>query len=98
MNKMQKNDLLRTQIPAISKPNALILTEGVCDSHSESEIAEIMERVKSYNQFDESNDPWKEHDFGCFEFKNRKIFWKIDDYRGYDGYDLILTIMLASEY
>jgi hypothetical protein len=27
-----------------------------------------------------------------------RSFWKIDDYNGNEGYDLVLTVMLASEY
>ena len=48
--------------------------------------------------FTEDNDPWHEHDFGAFEYKGEKMFWKIDDYHGNEGYDLVLTVMLASEY
>jgi hypothetical protein len=54
--------------------------------------------VKEFNTFTEGNDPWHEHDFGSFDYKGEKIFWKIDDYEGNEGYELVMTIMLAEEY
>lgn len=35
---------------------------------------------------------------GAFEYQGQKMFWKIDDYGGTDGYHLVLTIMFAEEY
>ena len=90
-------DALRKQIPFIRRPNILVITQGV-QAEFEDRIQEVMQKVKAFNSFTEANDPWKEHDFGAFEIDNQKIFWKIDDYGGIDGYNLILTIMLASEY
>lgn len=98
MNKMQRNDLLRNKIPLIAKPDVLVLTSGIYSKFNDSEVASIMENVKNFNNFNPDNDPWKEHDFGSFMFKNEKIFWKIDDHKGKEGYNLVLTIMLAEEY
>src|SRR4051794_34034005 len=42
--------------------------------------AKALQLVASFDQFDESNDPHGEHDFGSFELVNRKFFWKIDYY------------------
>ncbi|MFH1367955.1 MAG: DUF3768 domain-containing protein [Elusimicrobiota bacterium] len=98
MDKMQRNDLLRSKIPCVSKPDALVVTSGIYDGFSDKEVAEIMQKVKDFNEFNEGNDPWKEHDFGSFVFKERKIFWKIDDLNGEEGYGLVLTIMLAEQY
>lgn len=91
------NDALRAEMPLISKPNLLVMTMGVA-SLEPDEVAEIMEKVKNFNDFNEKNDPWREHDFGSFWHKEKKIFWKIDDYAGHEGYNLILTLMLAEEY
>ena len=55
-------------------------------------------KVKNFDDFNESNDPYGEHDFGSFNHKGEEIFWKIDDYEGMEGYNLVLTIMLAEEY
>ena len=93
----QRNDALRAMIPLIAMPNTLGLTRGVAALPS-SEVAEILEGVKGFNEFNEDNDPWGEHDFGCFTHGGQKLFWKIDDYQGTDGYDLVLTVMLADEY
>ena len=71
--------------------------------------AVIAKRVRSFEQFDEDNDPHGEHDFGAFEHDGRTIFWKIDsydlDHRFYspDPTDpaktaRVLTILLAEEY
>jgi hypothetical protein len=59
-------------------------------------------KVKEFSEFNEDNDPWGEHDFGSFFYESQelreKIFWKIDDYNGQEGYNLVLTVMLAEEY
>ena len=39
---------------------------------------EILNLVRTFNDFSEGNDPYGEHDFGSFEFKGDKVFWKID--------------------
>ena len=62
------------------------------------DLPSILTKVKEFNEFTEDNDPWREHDFGAFEHKGEKLFFKIDDYNGNEGYDLVLTVMLASEY
>ena len=53
-----------------------------------------------------ANDPYGEHDFGSFDYKGQKIFWKIDYYDLNYEYmsenpadptitNRVLTIMLA---
>ena len=93
----KRNDLLRRSIPNIFHPNLLVLTRGVADLGQE-EVKEILKIVKEFNVFTKDNDPWKEHDFGVFDYQGKKIFWKIDDYAGNEGYELVLTILLAEEY
>ena len=55
------------------------------------------------------NDPYNEHDFGSFDYKDEKIFWKIDYYDKNYQYlsedpanpnltNRVMTVMLASEY
>ena len=62
-----------------------------------------------FDSFTEDNDPHGEHDFGAFDFKDERIFWKIDYYDAACEYGCedpadpskttrVLTIMLASEY
>ena len=93
----ETNDALRKTIPMIAKPNSLFITRGIAELNSD-EVVEILARVKDFDDFKEENDPWKEHDFGSFDHNDRKIFWKIDDYEGHEGFNLILTVMLAEEY
>ena len=91
------NDALRESIPCVSRPNLLLVTSGV-DALGLEAVTEILQKVRDFDEFDENNDPYGEHDFGAFDYKSKKIFWKIDDYSGYEGYELILTVLLASEY
>lgn len=71
--------------------------------------AEIINKVKNFNNFARDNDPYGEHDFGCFDYHGRQIFWKIDLYDvNYEFYspqpddetqtNRVLTIMFAEEY
>lgn len=92
-----KNDLLRQSIPYVSKPNMLVLTRGIV-SMGLLDVDEILKMVRDFDNFNSGNDPYKEHDFGHFEYKGKKIYWKIDNYQGQDGYELVLTVMLAEEY
>lgn len=69
----------------------------------------IRQQVLAFDDFTEDNDPHGEHDFGAFDFKGQRIFWKIDCYAldmesgSEDPADpsqtvRVLTIMLAEEY
>lgn len=71
--------------------------------------AAIREKVETFNDFGPDNNPHGERDFGAFEHKGQRIFWKIDYYDrtltqgSEDPADpsqtvRVLTIMLASEY
>ena len=40
----------------------------------------ITERVRTFAQFSEDNDPYAEHDFGAFEHGSNTVLWKIDYY------------------
>ena len=68
----------------------------------------IIEKVRTFSDFNEDNDPHGEHDFGAFEVAGvGKVNWKIDDYEDdamqygaenkLKGYP-VLTIMLAEDY
>lgn len=58
----------------------------VCFSFSErkalpeEEQFQIFNLVRTFNDFSEDNDPYGEHDFGAFDFKDNRILWKIDYY------------------
>lgn len=70
-------------------------------------IAEIIDMVSNFNEFNEDNDPYGEHDFGSFEVFGEKLFWKIDYYDSAleswadplsSECHRVLTVMLAKEY
>jgi len=90
----RKNDELRGMIPYIIQPNALVITKGV----QELGAYPILKKVKDYNEFTKDNDPEGHHNFGCFTYKNKKIFWTIVDHGGHEGCNLELTVLLADEW
>ena len=85
-----------------------MMTAGI-NVLSDHTKANILTAVRSFNAFDEDNDPHGEHDFGSFEVDGEKGFWKIDYYdtsmeggsedpSNPETTTRTLTIMLASEY
>lgn len=87
---------------------ALVLTRGI-RYNTKEDIAEIIARVRNYDIFTKNNDSYGEHDFGAFEYKKKKIFWKIDYYDQEFLYlspdvssprltNRVLTVMYADEY
>ena len=85
-------------------PRELTLTSGVVMI---PDVSELLQAVAAFDDFDEENDPYGEHDFGSLYWYGMKIFWKIDYYDAElknwsDPLDprtrRVLTVMLASEY
>ena len=71
--------------------------------------AHLLLRVQTFAAFNANNDPYREHDFGSFEFAGDTFYWKIDYYDpdmmlgSEDPADpekttRVLTIMFAGEY
>ena len=86
----------------------VLLTAGIATMSLEDK-ANIVSLVQNFNKFNEGNAPYKEHDFGSFDYKGNKIFAKIDYYDLNNQYmsenpadstitNRVLTIMLAEEY
>lgn len=82
----------------------LVLTSGVSNLNN---IDGLIEAVRSFDAFNEDNDPYGEHDFGSLEWEGEKVFWKIDYYaQDLSGWcdplsvacRRVLTVMLAEEY
>lgn len=112
LNKFQKslkisdlNDLARKHIGIKSKA---MMTHGIASLEPKIRT-EILEKVSTFDDFTDDNDPYKERDFGAFEHKGNSIYWKIDYYapdmeHGSDDPTdetktvRLLTIMLSSEY
>ena len=86
----------------------VFITRGISLLPHDAQAA-ITERVRSFEEFDEDNDPLGEHDFGAFDHDGQNIFWKIDCYdremkRGSPNpadaavTQRVLTVLLAEEY
>ena len=99
------NDRFRREFPANGKR---YITDGIFAFDDDDRDA-ILETVRTFDAFTEDNDPHGEHDFGAFDFKGERIFWKIDYYDSACKYGSenpadpaqttrVLTIMLADEY
>lgn len=86
----------------------VMLTAGI-NALPADDVAQILSRVRSFNDFSPDNDPYGEHDFGSFDYKGNTIFCKIDYYDknlrfcSDDPADVsktirVMTVMLADEY
>lgn len=86
----------------------IFITKGVMAAGPEG-VAEVLRTIGLANEFNESNDPYGEHDFGAVTVSGQRIFWKIDYYdqllksHAVDPSDVnncvrVLTVMLAEEY
>jgi hypothetical protein len=105
MNKIALlNDAFRTTLTG----GTVLLTVGVQELPDMVKAAAIR-KVVEFDDFNEDNDPYGEHDFGSFRLCGRRFFWKIDYYDramehgSEDPSDpeqttRVLTIMLAYEY
>lgn len=93
---------------SIEQGGHFYMTRGVNALPKESKL-EILGLVRTFNSFTDDNDPYGEHDFGGFDAKGERIFWKIDYYDktmkkgSEDPADpekttRVLTVMLAREY
>lgn len=106
---------LHTQIAALNDKARssfqgcrLYITQGI-SRFAEEDQEIIFSKVRTFNEFNEDNDPYGEHDFGSFSYQGQKIYWKFDYYDTLDQYrspdpsntqitNRVLTILLAEEY
>lgn len=86
----------------------VVMTSGIA-ALSPDVLVRVMARVRGFEEFEEGDDPYGEHDFGAFDHGGQKIFWKIDCYdpsmtRGSEDpadpskTTRVLTVLLAEEY
>ncbi|MEB3190448.1 MAG: DUF3768 domain-containing protein [Snowella sp.] len=72
-------------------------------------LCQLINLVANFNDFDEDNDPWGEHDFGMVSINGESYYWKIDYYdKSMEGgspnpedesvTNRVLTLMHSSEY
>ena len=99
-----QNDSFRKHL----SQGTLVLTQGI-RSNTKEDLEAIITKVRTFDTFDENNDPYGERDFGAFDYKGRKVFWKIDYYDREFLYlspdvsnprltNKVMTIMYAEEY
>jgi len=95
-----------------SVPGHLVFTSGVqqlVENGENDALAELAALIAGFDAFSDDNDPYGEHDFGAFEFKGEKLFFKFDYFApglteaseapGDPWKSIrVLTVMLASEY
>ena len=105
MNKIALlNDALRTTFIG----GKVMMTAAV-DALPVDVKANVLQKVRSFNEFSTDNDPHGEHDFGSFKVDGETFFFKIDYYSpdmqggSEDPADpekttRVLTIMFASDY
>jgi len=98
------NDTLRQTFTS----GQVVMTIGVA-SLPEDELAQLLERVRRFDEFTKDNDPHGEHDFGSIEITGQTYFFKVDYYApDMDGGSedpsdpakttRVLTVMRADEY
>ena len=105
---VRRNRVLNDNFRSTFVGGRVVMTSAVSELPPEV-MAKAFLQVQRFAQFDASNDPHGEHDFGSFEVAGEKFFWKIDYYDhgmmfgSEDPSDpekttRVLTIMFADEY
>jgi Protein of unknown function (DUF3768) len=105
---MNKIALLNDSLRRTFGGGKVVMTDGVA-ALPERDLAQLLERVRSFDAFTPDNDPYSEHDFGTVELGGRTYFFKVDYYApDMDGGSedpadpakttRVLTIMRADEY
>jgi Protein of unknown function (DUF3768) len=59
--------------------------------------AEVLERVRTFTDFNAGNDPYGEHDFGVVDVQDERYFFKIDYYERHSTECPDLSIKFGSE-
>lgn len=81
------NDALRTNISNPQGHNRVVMTQGIAALIEDSPLRPfwfdqqaLLRIVRTYNEFGPDNNPYGQRDFGGFNFKDTRCFWKIDYY------------------
>ena len=82
-----------------------VITPGIAALGQEA-VERLVKTIAVFDDFCHANDPYQEHDFGCFKVDGHSIMFKIDLYEesdvkranGEPVVTRVLTIMLADEY
>lgn len=98
------NDRFRKQL----RHGEVLITLGIRQKVGDA-IGDLFRTLARFDDFNEDNDPYGEHDFGCLTWQGDPIFWKIDYYdldmtsgspdpANPDVTTRVLTVMMAWEY
>ena len=86
----------------------IVMTAAVA-ALPEEKLAQVLQRVRTFDEFTKDNDPRGEHDFASFELGEDKFFFKLDYYNNEmtagsedpsdsDRTTRVLTIGFVSDY
>ena len=100
--------LLNYRLRKFGSGGQVLATDGILDQGLVF-AQKALEAVAQFDNFNDDNDPWQEHDCASLTVNGRRIIWNIDYYdrqstnhspnpADYKVTRLVLTIMLASEY
>ncbi len=100
-SKQLPNDVFRKSL-GMTGAGRVVMTSGV-DGLPEEIKTKVLLAVRDYDNFEDGNDPYGEHDFGVIKLDDQpKIYWKFDYYDANFEFggdvNRLLTILLASEY
>lgn len=104
MATVETNAKIATINDKFRRVEMMSVSQGVFNLH---DVLGLIRAVREYNDFNEDNDPYGEHDFGSLSWEGEKIFWKIDYYdpafRAWadplsDECERVLTVYLAEEH
>ena len=99
---------LNDQFRRTGRGGRIMLTQGI-QALGQQTVMEIIDKVRAFDQFNEGNDPYKEHDFGKIVHGHDTVLWKIDyydramEFHSPDPADpvvttRVMTVMMAEEY
>ena len=94
----RKNDVIRRTFTG----GIILLTSGV-EALEAADKEAVLRKVREFDDFNDGNDPYGEHDFGSVTHDGVKYFFKFDYYdenhkhHKEDG-NRVLTVMRADEY
>ena len=99
---------LNDQFRRTGRDGRIMLTQGI-QALGQKAVAEIIAKVRAFDQFNEGNDPYLEHDFGKVVHGKETVLWKISyydramEFGSPDQKDpavttRVMTVMLGEEY
>ena len=111
MNETDHASKIRTlndQFRRTGRGGRIMLTQGI-QALGQMAVAEIIAKVRSFDQFTPDNDPYQEHDFGKIAHGHDTVFWKMSyydramEFGSPDPADpavttRVMTVMMAEEY